>query len=308
MNDNKFTNPLITAKGEQRAFVPFDGYQTLWFNTGTQCNLSCQHCYIESSPTNDRLQYLTIEDVLPFLKELKNEESNCQKIGFTGGEPFLNPQMIPILHACLEQGFHCLVLTNAHRVIKRVHDDILRLDRDFPGQLKLRVSLDHYTQELHEKERGAGTFKSTLKATKLLFDQGISLSIAGRSLKEESLQIEQQKYHQLLLEHDIQLPMDNDHLVIFPEMDLKKEVPEISVDCWDILGKTPQMQMCAHERMIVVPKESGQAQVQACTLLAYDPQFNMGQTLEEAKQQVFLNHQFCAQFCVLGGASCSQAG
>ena len=42
-----------------------------------------------------------------------------------------------------------------------------------------------------------------------------------------------------------------------------------------------------------------------CTLLAYDEQFELGQSLKEARRTVQLNHRFCAEFCVLGGASCS---
>ena len=46
----KFTNPNVTAEGEPRAVVPFRGYETVWFNTGTLCNLTCQNCYIEFLP------------------------------------------------------------------------------------------------------------------------------------------------------------------------------------------------------------------------------------------------------------------
>lgn len=45
--------------------------------------------------------------------------------------------------------------------------------------------------------------------------------------------------------------------------------------------------------------------VMACTLLAYDQQFNIGQSLKEASQSVQLNHPHCAKFCVLGGGACS---
>ena len=66
----KFDHPQITAKGETRASVSFGGMKTLWFNTGTLCNIACVNCYIESSPKNDRLVYLTKADVLPYLDEL----------------------------------------------------------------------------------------------------------------------------------------------------------------------------------------------------------------------------------------------
>ena len=31
----------------------------MWINTGTLCNIECAHCYIHSSPTDDRLAYIT---------------------------------------------------------------------------------------------------------------------------------------------------------------------------------------------------------------------------------------------------------
>ena len=59
----KFRDPAVTAKGETRARVALGGLKTLWFNTGTLCNITCAHCYIESSPTNDRLAYLTLAEM-----------------------------------------------------------------------------------------------------------------------------------------------------------------------------------------------------------------------------------------------------
>ena len=46
--------------------------------------------------------------------------------------------------------------------------------------------------------------------------------------------------------------------------------------------------------------------VVASTLLPYDPQFELGGTLQEASRAVALNHPHCARFCVLGGAACSR--
>ena len=50
MDPRKFNDPLLTAKGEWRAQVAPRALETLWFNSGTLCNLTCQHYYIESSP------------------------------------------------------------------------------------------------------------------------------------------------------------------------------------------------------------------------------------------------------------------
>ncbi len=55
----KFADPRLTARGATRATVALTDPQTLWFNTGTLCNITCANCYIESSPSNDRLVYIT---------------------------------------------------------------------------------------------------------------------------------------------------------------------------------------------------------------------------------------------------------
>src|SRR5215216_2113988 len=107
----KFRDPLITAKGERRAHVALTRLQTLWFNTGTLCNLTCRNCYIESSPRNDRLVYLTRQEVSAYLDEIERERLPTTLIGFTGGEPFMNPDIGYMLGDVLSRGLRALVLT-----------------------------------------------------------------------------------------------------------------------------------------------------------------------------------------------------
>ena len=90
----KFSDPLVTAKGEERAEVELTHPETLWFNTGTLCNIECVNCYIESSPTNDRLVYITADEVSDYLDQLESRAWGVREIAFTGGEPFMNPDMI----------------------------------------------------------------------------------------------------------------------------------------------------------------------------------------------------------------------
>ena len=86
-------------------------------------------------------------------------------------------------------------------------------------------------------------------------------------------------------------------------MDASVDVPEITTACWDILNKSPDDVMCASSRMIVKRRGATRPVVLACTLLAYEPEFEMGHTLAEAEGTVQLNHQHCSKLCVLGGAS-----
>jgi len=97
LDARKFKDPDVTAGNEARAKVPLLALKTLWFNTGTLCNITCRNCYIESSSKNDRLVYLGINDIRPYLDEISRDGLGTEEIGFTGGEPFMNPNIIALL-------------------------------------------------------------------------------------------------------------------------------------------------------------------------------------------------------------------
>ncbi len=302
----KFHHPDITAKGERRASVALGSLRTLWFNTGTLCNITCRRCYIDSSPRNDRLSYLTLAEVRTYLDEIARDRLPTAEIGFTGGEPFMNPDIIAMMDLALARGFRVLVLTNAMRPLRRLEAPLLALHRRYGARLTLRVSLDHYTAALHEDERGPGTFAPTLDGLIWLAREGVSLAVAGRTLWGEPEPRLRQGYATLFSDNAIPLDaFDPAHLVLFPEMDPAADVPEITESCWDILQISPDAMMCATSRMVVKRKDAAAPSVVSCTLLPYDPQFDLGATLAGASGAVKLNHPHCAKFCVLGGGSCS---
>ena len=112
LSRGKFTDPDVTADGQPRASVALDALETLWFNTGTLCNIECVNCYIGSSPTNDRLAYISSKEVSALLDEIKSLSLNTREIGFTGGEPFMNPDMLEMTRDALERGHKVLILTH----------------------------------------------------------------------------------------------------------------------------------------------------------------------------------------------------
>ncbi|HSH42196.1 MAG TPA: radical SAM protein [Arenicellales bacterium] len=312
-----FTNPDLTLDGQPRARVGLRGLTTLWFNTGTLCNIECTNCYIESSPSNDRLVYLSREDVVPFLDEIEVLGYSTSEIGFTGGEPFMNPEATGLAELCLERGFEVLILTNAMQPMQRprVKKELLRLNGEYANRLRLRVSIDHYSASLHDEERGAGTFQRTLDGLLWLADHGFNISIAGRMRWDETENELRRGYENLFRQHGIKLDAGDPHdVVLFPEMDQSASVPEITTACWGILGVSPDAMMCANSRMVVKRKSASRPVVLPCTLLPYDPDFEMGASLSEAADvdgdsfehgKVKLNHPHCAKFCVLGGGACS---
>ena len=301
----KFVDPDVTIDGQPRASVELRALTTLWFNTGTLCNLTCGHCYIESSPHNDRLSYLTLEEVERYLDEVEQLGLPTREIGFTGGEPFLNPDIVDLLHASLARGYRTLVLTNATRPMLKVGDALRDLNERYPRQLVVRVSLDHYLPERHEEERGKRTWAPTLRALEWLNEAGIRLHVAGRLRWGDEESAMREGYTQLFAAHGIVLDDEPVALVLFPEMDAIVDVPEITTACWGILEKNPDDVMCASSRMIVHRKGEAGARVVSCTLLPYDERFDLGPTLSGAADSVKLNHPHCAKFCVLGGGKCS---
>lgn len=303
----KFRDPLVTVKGEVRATVALRALETLWFNTGTLCNLTCRNCYIESSPRNDRLAYLTRGEVLGYLEEIARDGLTTRLIGFTGGEPFMNPDIIGMLDDVLSRGLDALVLTNAMAPMRKLRGALLTLRARYGERLRIRVSLDHYSAAVHEAERGRRSWAPTIDGLVWLARNGFALDVAGRRFSGESEAILRAGFSRLFAELDV--PVDADDpvsLMLFPEMDPQRDVPEITTACWGILHKSPNDVMCASARMVVKRAGADAPAVLACTLLAYDAQFELGRTLAEAARPVALNHPYCASFCVLGGAACSR--
>lgn len=281
-----------------------DRLETLWINTGTLCNLTCRNCYIESSPTNDALVYLTLTEVDAYLDEA--EALGTREIGFTGGEPFLNREAIGMIRSALQRGFAVLVLTNAMRPMRRCEQQLKSLVAEFGDRLTIRVSLDHYSEAVHEAERGAGSWEKAIAGVRWLAANGVRLAVAGRRLTGESEAQARAGYARLFGGLGARIDaFDPSRLVLFPEMDATADVPEITEACWTMVGVSPRAMMCASSRMVIKRKGAARPVVAACTLLPYDDQFVTGETLAEGRDKVVLNHPHCARFCVLGGASCS---
>jgi sulfatase maturation enzyme AslB (radical SAM superfamily) len=302
----KFSDVDFTAKGEPRGQVSFTGLKTLWFNTGTLCNITCQGCYIESSPRNDRLAYISRDEVRSFLDEAERLSGPDLEIGFTGGEPFMNPELVGMLEDSLRRGFRVLVLTNAMLPMQHRKAELIDLDWRFRDKLSIRVSIDHYDQAGHEKVRGPRTWHPAMEGLRWLSREGFDLSVAGRLPRGVSEKDLRSGYASLFAREGVMvLALDPNRLILFPEMTSNDDVPEISQSCWEILGKSPADIMCATSRMVVKRKEATRPVVVSCTLLPYDSLFEMGTTLGQSLGTVKLNHPHCSRFCVLGGASCS---
>ena len=166
---------IVPAGGETVSgfpSVPSRSLDTLWFQVaGTLCNLQCTHCFISCSPTNHSHEMLTLGEVRRRLQEAV--ALGVREYYFTGGEPFMNPEMLAILEETLRQG-PASVLTNGLLLTPERCRRLRELADGSEYSLDLRVSIDGYSAETNDPIRGAGTYARILQGIRNLADAGLN--------------------------------------------------------------------------------------------------------------------------------------
>src|SRR5215831_2458041 len=142
----------------------------LWFQVaGTLCNLTCRHCFISCSPHNHSFGFLRLDDVRRTLYE--SVRLGVKEYYFTGGEPFLNRDMVPILELTLRYG-PATVLTNGTVFKDEWLERLAKADAASPYSLEFRVSIDGFTAAMNDPVRGPGTFDRALRGVRQLVAHG----------------------------------------------------------------------------------------------------------------------------------------
>ena len=156
--------------------APFNHLQSLWFQlTGTLCNLQCSHCFIACSPTNQRLKFLSPETIYAYLEEAT--QLGVREIYFTGGEPFLHQQIVPILAHALTVA-PTTVLTNGTLITPTMADTLSALEAQARYALEIRISLDDVDEKNNDAVRGRGAQAKALRALQLLVARGMAPIVA----------------------------------------------------------------------------------------------------------------------------------
>ena len=292
----------LTESGEPRGVIQAHALDELWFHTGTACNLSCPFCLEGSKPGDDRLQLLRFDDAIPYIDEALS--LGVKQFSFTGGEPFVNKDIVRILDYALRHR-PCLVLTNATEpMIKRL--ERLKPLRDHLYELNFRVSLDYADPLRHDAARGEGMFAQALEGLRQLHGMGFHVSVAHQQLPDVAEDAVAAGFAEVF--RSAGLP-EQLMLVEFPEFHppgTQMRVPEITRRCMaDFHTKeTRRSFMCSFSKMVA--KRGGSMYVYACTLVDDDPDYILAQTLTEAVQMpVSMKHHRCFS-CFKYGASCSE--
>jgi MoaA/NifB/PqqE/SkfB family radical SAM enzyme len=270
-------------------FVPSVSLDTLWFQVaGTLCNLKCTHCFISCSPTNHSHGILTLEQVRERLAEAA--KLGVQEYYFTGGEPFLNPEMLPILEAALAQG-PASVLTNGLPLTPERCRRLKELSDASEYSLEIRISIDGYAAETNDPIRGAGTFRKILDGIQNLSDAGLNPVITvteacGEAASEEG--------RARFLDWMREIGLAKPRLKILSLFRIGAEEQRLrAYQSWETLrgrsltAEESEKLQCSSCRMVT---SKG---VYVCPILIEEPLARMGETLAETLRPFELAHASC---------------
>lgn len=316
---------LSNAKGEQRGYVDpkqIDGrfaLEDLWIMLGSLCDLKCTHCYTASSPTNNRLEQITFEELRPHLDDAAR--FGVQTIYFTGGEVFVNEAVLRARATRNEEFVRSLtyaleiapveILTNGRRYIRNHFEALRHLRARHGDRLRLRITLESPRAAQHEAIRGKGTFAQTVDTITLLQEMGfVPIITAERPFLSTQGDEEIRAAYRALFAAPVEINlienvMEMGHQLV--QLGKRGQPPQAEVfvtsNCFSLLNKPAESLMCHFSRCL--QKIEGQIRYYPCPVIYDNPSFELGRTLEESFRRVYVAHKNCYDYCLKGpGATC----
>ena len=292
-----------TGSADEAPLVRLDHLDTLWFQvTGTICNLRCVHCFISCAPDNHSFEFLSLAEVEDWLR--CSEKWGVREYYFTGGEPFMHPDLPAMLERTLERG-PASVLTNGTLFPARALKPIARSARAARYSLEMRVSLDGPSPEANDPIRGDGTFDRAMDGVRKLLEAGFLPIITATQVWEPE---RDEEVRQAFVARLRALEYENPRLKILPSLRIGREAERVRPYAEEervteamMEGYDERQMLCASSRVVT------SRGIYACPILIETPAARMGSTLEEASRPVRLGESAC-HTCWLHGAICSNYG
>lgn len=280
--------------------VPMLSLDTLWFQVaGTICNIACTHCFISCSPNNHAHEMMTVEEVELRLAEARR--LGVREYYFTGGEPFMNRDMLAILELTLRQG-PASVLTNGMLLRPDICERLAELARGSEYSLDIRVSLDGFDRASHDAIRGDGVWDRVMSGLRNLANAGINPVI---TVTEAAEGVATKEGRERFLNLIRSFGFDRPRLKVMPLFRIGAEAQRSRpYDPWEQI--TPEMLdeksastlQCSSCRMVTARG------VYVCPILIDEPDARMGASIEETLRPFPLRYGAC-HTCWVTGMTCT---
>lgn len=279
--------------------APLYSLDTLWFQVGgTICNLWCTHCFISCSPENHKFGFMPREEVWKYLEESK--QIGVKEYYFTGGEPFMNRDMLGILEDTLAIG-PATVLTNGILISDRVAKRLKEITENSIYSLEIRVSIDGFTEEANDKIRGEGSFTKAMAGVQNLVENGFLPIITVAQTWEDS---ETEKIFDGFKKTMSEIGYTRPRIKMIPPLRIGREkVRGRGYDQFEYVNKTMMADYDDHLLQCTTSRMVTDKGVYVCPILIDYPEAKISDTLAESFQPYPLKHQACYT-CYISGAIC----
>lgn len=271
----------------------------LWIQVaGTACNLRCTHCFVSCGPGDERHALMAREEVSERVSEAL--PLGVKEFYFTGGEPFVHPEMMDILADTLAHG-PCTVLTNGTLCTPRLAEALGRLSERARYALEIRVSLDGVAPPEHDAFRGEGSFDRAMAGITMLAGHGLLPIVTVTQSTEEGAGAFRERYLAMLRAAGLARP----RLKVLPMFRLGREAGRTrgyqAIESLAGLAPAafdPRRLQCGSCRAVT------SRGVFVCPLLVDEPGGRMGTRLEETLGAFTLAHGAC-HTCYVTGMTCA---
>jgi sulfatase maturation enzyme AslB (radical SAM superfamily) len=291
---------VAAQRGAMGPLVSFRWLDALWIQvSGTLCNIACRHCFISCGPKASQLPMMTVEEVRRALDD--GAAAGMRQVYFTGGEPFLHPQIRELVDLALAAA-PLTIVTNGLLLDDGTVAFLAERIRAARYSLDLRVSLDGMTASQNDPVRGRGTFEGVVAALRRLGAAGLSPVV---SVVEHEAGLEGAQARGRFLEFVSRLGIRQPRVKFLPLLRIGREErrthgyePEDSLERETLAPDIEGTLLCASGRCVTAKG------VYTCPILVERRSARLGTTLSEAAHPVRLGFDAC-RTCVLDGLRCN---